>query len=130
VDTVPAAYKGAATLREALRAFLHQSDAITRRHGLTTQRYELLLMVKTSPDGSGRSTLSQLAERMSLAQSSTTELVNRTEGLGLVRREPDPTNRRVVFVRLTEEGERRLAAALTDLTGERKRLVSLVSRLR
>ena len=121
-------YEGAAALREALRAFVRQSDRVTRRHGLTTQRYELLLMVRTAGDGR-RATLSELARRLSLAQSSTTELVSRTEGLGLVRRDADPRDRRAVFVSLTDEGERRLAAAVTELRAERRRLVEALTAL-
>ena len=122
------AYEGAAALREALRAFLRQSDQITRRHGLTTQRYELLLMIRTGAAG-GRATLSELARRLSLAQSSTTELVDRSEDLGLVRRAGDPSDRRAVLVSLTDEGERRLALAVEELKAERRRLVEALAAL-
>jgi DNA-binding MarR family transcriptional regulator len=122
-------YRRAAELRGALRRFLRRSDELTRRHGLTTQRYELLLMAKTPESGSSRVTLSELARRLSLAPSSTTELVARAETLGLVRRELDPSNRRAVYVALTEEGERRLAAAVSELVAERVRLTEIVSHL-
>jgi DNA-binding MarR family transcriptional regulator len=120
-------YGQAAALRTALRRFLRESDVVTRRHGLTTKRYELLLMVKTG--GNSRATLTELAERLALAPSSTTELVARAETLGLVHRELDVTNRRSVLVRLTEEGERRLGAAVTALARERTRLTEIVSHL-
>jgi DNA-binding MarR family transcriptional regulator len=122
-------YKRAAELRGALRRFLRQSDEVTRLHGLTTQRYELLLMVKTPENGSSRVTLTELARRLSLAPSSTTELVARTEALGYVRRELDPSNRRAVYVALTDEGERRLAAVVTKLARERHRLSEIVADL-
>jgi DNA-binding MarR family transcriptional regulator len=121
-------YARAAELRGALRRFLRRSDELTRSHGLTTQRYELLLMARTT-DGRSRATLGELARRLSLARSSTTELVARTEALGLVRRELDPTNRRAVYVALTEEGERRLAAVVTELARERVRLTEIVADL-
>jgi DNA-binding MarR family transcriptional regulator len=122
------AYEGAAALREALRAFLRQSDQVTRRHGLTTQRYELLLMIRTSARD-GRATVSQLARRLSLAQSSTSELVDRTEDLGLVRRDGDTADRRAVVVSLTAEGERRLSLAVEELKAERRRLVEALALL-
>lgn len=120
-------YHRAAALRGALRRFVRQSDALTRRHGLTTQRYELLLAAKTGRGGEGRATLSELAERLALAPSSITELVARSEALSLVRRELHPSNRRAVFVALTREGERRLAAAVDELAGERARLAEIVA---
>ncbi|MDQ3857930.1 MAG: MarR family transcriptional regulator [Actinomycetota bacterium] len=121
-----AEYRHAAELRSALRRFLRSSDRVTREHGLTTQRYELLLMVKTSRDGSERTTLGELMERLDAPQSTVTELVHRAEDLGLLTRELDPKNRRPVYLRLTREGEGRLAAAVAKLAGERRRLVSLL----
>ena len=121
------AYRAAAELRGALRRFARQSDALARRHGLTTQRYELLLMTKTGRAGEERATLSELAERLALAPSSITELVARSEALGLVQRELHPSNRRAVFVGLTPDGERRLAAVVDELAGERAKLAQIVA---
>ena len=123
----PDAYRRAAELRSALRRFLHQSEALTRRHGLTTQRYELLLMAKTARNGEERATLTELAERLALAPSSITELVARCERLGLVRRELHPSNRRAVFVALTPEGERQLGMVVDELGGERVRLADVIA---
>ena len=123
----PDAYRRAAELRSALRRFLRQSEALTRRHGLTTQRYELLLMAKTARNGEERATLSELAERLALAPSSITELVARCERLGLVRRELHPSNRRAVFVALTPEGERQLGMVVDELGGERAQLADVIA---
>ena len=98
-----------------------------RRHGLTTQRYELLLMAKTARNGEEMATLSELAERLALAPSSITELVARCERLGLVRRELHPSNRRAVFVALTPEGERQLGMVVDALGGERARLADVIA---
>jgi DNA-binding MarR family transcriptional regulator len=121
-------YRGAAELRGALRRFWRRSEAVMRRHGLTTQRYELLLTAKTARDGTERATLGELAERLALAPSSITELVARSEALGLVRRELDPTRRRAVFVAVTTEGERRLNAVVDELEGERAALAEILAR--
>ena len=99
-----------------------------RRHGLTTQRYELLLTAKTARDGTERATLGELAERLALAPSSITELVARSEALGLVRRELDPMRRRAVFVAVTPEGDRRLSAVVDELEGERAALAEILAR--
>jgi MarR family 2-MHQ and catechol resistance regulon transcriptional repressor len=118
----PEDYRSAAELREALRSFLRQSEQVARRHKLTPQRYLLLLMIKGAPDGSERATVTELAERLQLAQSTVTELVNRAEGVGLVRREPSREDGRVAYLRLTPEAERRLSGAISDLGPERRRL--------
>jgi DNA-binding MarR family transcriptional regulator len=115
-------YLRAARLREELLHFLHVSDEIAARQGLTQQRYQLLLMIKTARDGSERAPLSELKERLHLANSSTVELVQRAEALGLVKRELSTENRRLVYVALTEKGEDRLDATLIDLARARKRL--------
>ena len=112
----------AAEFRSALRRFLRRSERIARSSGLTPQRYLLLLMIKGAPDGSEQSTVTELAERLQLAQSTVTELVRRAEEVGLVERETSAVDGRVAHLRLTEEGERRLAKAVTRLTGERDAL--------
>ena len=115
-----------ADLRAALRKFLRVSEQAARRHGLTQQRYLLLLMIKGAPDGSQRSTVTALAERLQLAQSTVTELVARAEEAGLVARDPSTHDGRVVFFSLTPEGERRLAALVQDLRPQRASLARMV----
>lgn len=118
----------AAALRGALRGFLRASDRLTRAAGLTTQRYELLLVATTAPGG--RATLTEIAQRLALAPSSASELVNRSEARGLVRRELSAENRRVTYVAATKEGERRVTKAAAALSTERQSLVSLLAELR
>ena len=50
--------------------------------------------------------LSGLAERLRIAPRSTTEVVDRLEELGLVRRSPSPTDRRATVLGLTAKGAR------------------------
>jgi DNA-binding MarR family transcriptional regulator len=111
-----------AEFRAALRQFLRRTERIARESGLTPQRYLLLLMVKGAPDGSGQSTVTELAERMQLAQSTVTELVSRAEEAGLLAREQSDTDARVAHLSLTEEGERRLLQAFSTLAMERTSL--------
>jgi DNA-binding MarR family transcriptional regulator len=111
-----------AEFRAALRGFLRRTERIARQAGLTPQRYLLLLMVKGAPDGSEQSTVTELAERLQLAQSTVTELVSRAEENGLIQREQSHTDARVAHLRLTEEGERRLLQAFTGLATERSNL--------
>src|SRR6201997_5012241 len=89
-----------ADFRAALRLFLRQSERIARQSGLTPQRYLLLLMIKGAPDGSGQSTVTELARRLQLAQSTVTELVSRAEETGLVAREQSGRGGRGAYPRL------------------------------
>src|SRR5207253_1823363 len=111
--TAEAAMRGA-EFRSALRRFLRRSERVARASGLTPQRYLLLLMIKGAPDGSEKSTVTELAERLQLAQSTVTELVRRAEEVGLVARETSALDGRVAHLRLTEEGERRLSACTSN----------------
>ena len=117
-------YVRVAEFRAALRRFLRRSERIARECGLTPQRYVLLLMIKGAPDGSERSTVTDLSERLQLAQSTVTELVGRAEEAGLLAREPSAADGRVAHLRLTEDGERRLAQAFTGLESERRHLLA------
>lgn len=115
-------YTSVAEFRSALRRFLRRTEKVARAAGLTPQRYLLLLMIKGAPDGSERTTVTQLADRLQLAQSTVTELVGRAEQAGLVARGPSGIDGRVAHLRLTEEGERRLAQAFSSLESEREHL--------
>lgn len=111
-----------AAFRAALRTFLNDSERIARANGLTPQRYLLLLMIKGAPDGSEQSTITELTDRMKLAQSTVTELVSRAEDGGLIEREQSDVDARIAHLRLTTEGERRLAQVFTHLDVEREQL--------
>jgi DNA-binding MarR family transcriptional regulator len=111
-----------AEFRESLRRFLRQSERVARRAGLTPQRHLLLLMIKGARDGSEQSTVTELSDRLQLVQSTVTELVSRAEEVGLVAREQSQSDARVAHLRLTTEGERRLADSFTGLADEREQL--------
>ena len=71
-----------ASFRAALRAFLRTSEQIAQANGLTPRRHLLLLMIKGAPDRSESATITELAERLQLAQSTVTELVKRAVEVG------------------------------------------------
>jgi DNA-binding MarR family transcriptional regulator len=119
-------YARAAELREALRLFQRRTEEVTAAHGLTPRTYQLLLMIKTGSDE--RAGLTELEERLQLGRSTVTELVQRAERRGLVRRDLDRERRRGISISLTPAGQRRLAAALLELGDERRRLTSILGR--
>lgn len=118
-----------ASLREALRAFMRESELIVQANGLTPQRHLLLLMIKGAPDGSERSTVTELTARLRLAQTTVTDLVRRAEQAGLIAREQSGADGRVAILRLTAEGERRLARSFHAHETERQRLRAMLKKL-
>lgn len=122
-------YREAAALREGLRRFLRRSEEIAAANDLTPRRQLLLLLIKGAPDGSERATMTDLTERMQLAQNTVTDLVSRAEAAGLLARETSPDDGRIAFLRLTAEGERRLAGTVAGLHEDRLRLVALARSL-
>jgi DNA-binding MarR family transcriptional regulator len=112
-----------AEFRAALRRFLRRAERNARGAGLTPQRYLLLLMIKGAPNRSQQSTVTELADRLQLAQSTVTELVRRAEETGLVERKRSDVDGRIAYLRLTSEGERRLEQSFTINESERKALL-------
>jgi DNA-binding MarR family transcriptional regulator len=117
-------FREAAALRTALRKFMRSSERIAREEGLTPSRHQLLLMIKTA--SGGRSTVTELAGLLQLTQSTVTELVTRAEAAGLVRREQSADDARVFWLRLTGEGEARLARTVSRIGKEKHRLLELL----
>jgi DNA-binding MarR family transcriptional regulator len=122
-------YERVAEFRTALRRFLRVSEDAARRHGLTPRRHLLLLLIKGTPGGAERTTVSDLSERFQLAQSTVTELVQRAENAGLVRREQSGDDGRVVYLTLTANGETALERVHGDLRPEREALTQLLGLL-
>jgi len=118
-----------AEFRAALRRYARRSERVARQYGLTPQRYLLLLMIKGAADGKEQSTVTELADRLQLAQSTVTELVRRAEETGLVTREQSHDDARVAHLRLTPEGDRRLMQSFTEIATERAQLRDAFSHL-
>jgi DNA-binding MarR family transcriptional regulator len=112
-----------------LRQFQRTAERNARAAGLTPQRYLLLLMIKGAEDHSEQSTVTELAERLQLAQSTVTELVSRAEEIGLIERERSAEDGRIAYLRLSAEGERRLARSFTSNERERAALREAFSHL-
>ena len=129
MDPSPEDVTRVADFRAALRAFMRRSERNARESGLTPQRYLLLLMIKGAPDGSERSTVTELSDRLQLAQSTVTELVRRAEEAGLIERTQSQADGRVAHLGVTPEGEQRLMRAFTSNEQERRELQAAIARL-
>ncbi|MFC8228515.1 MarR family winged helix-turn-helix transcriptional regulator [Streptomyces sp. NPDC057287] len=99
--------------------------------GITPAQFRLL---RTTAHYDGPPRMADLAERLDVVPRAVTTLVDGLEASGRVRRAPDPTNRRVVRIEITEEGravlrsmrDARKAAAeeiLAPLTAEQREVL-------
>jgi DNA-binding MarR family transcriptional regulator len=118
-----------AEFRVALRRFQRQSDVVARECGITPSWYQLLLQIKGAPDLSEQTTVTALAQRLQLAQSSVTELVARAEQAGLIERTSSRDDARVVLLRLSGRGEEVFARAFRSLAAEREALREAIAGL-
>ncbi|MCP2167001.1 MarR family winged helix-turn-helix transcriptional regulator [Goodfellowiella coeruleoviolacea] len=89
-------------------------DAALRPHGLTFARYEALVLLDFSKRGS--LPMRVMGERLQLHPTSITNIVDRLESDGLVRRNPHPTDRRTTLVEITDAGRERKAEATKAVT--------------
>jgi DNA-binding MarR family transcriptional regulator len=115
----------AAAFRTALRRFVRRTDAVAGQAGLTPQRYDLLLMIRSHRRRHGAVRMSQLCEPLQLQQTAVTELVKRAEEAGLIERRPLPEDGRVWLLELTEDGEDRLLRVFEALREDRAALVEV-----
>lgn len=97
-----------ARFRYELRRFLRFSEDTTRRHAVTPLQYALLLQIKGFP-GRDWATVAELAERLQAKHHGVVSLISRCEAAGWVQRRTSSADRRCVEVRLTPEGESRVA---------------------
>ncbi len=100
-------------------AMTRQMDAdLIAAHRLTLSDYEVLLHLSQAPDRRLRRV--DLADRVLLTQSGITRLLSGLEQSGFVERASCPSDGRVVYAQLTDEGYAKLrAAAATHLEGIR-----------
>ena len=129
--TSPTAEEAArvAEFRVALRRFQHQTEVVARECGITPAWYLLLLQIKGAPDLTEQTTVTALADRLQLAQSSVTELVSRAQHAGLLERTPSSDDARVVHLRLSTKGEEIFARAFRSLASEREALGDAIAEL-
>lgn len=97
-------YEELALFRYRIRKFIRFSEEAVRAKGLTPQYHQLMLSIMGFP-GRDYAMPKELAERLQLTPHSCAELIKRCEELELVRRLPNPGDKRSVFIRLTPHGE-------------------------
>jgi DNA-binding MarR family transcriptional regulator len=93
-------------------------QTVVAEHGLTLEDWHVLSHLRVGPEGN-RSSPGELAVSLELSSGAMTSRLDRLEEAGLVRRLPDPDDRRAVVVELTEEGVRRWDTA-ASVAGRRE----------
>jgi len=113
-----------AHFRYHLRRYLRFSEDVTRRNGITSLQYQLMLQIRGFP-GRDWATVGELAERLQAMHHGVVSLISRCEAAGLVKRRTGSSDKRRVEVKLTKKGGaclERLArlhrAELLSLQGE------------
>lgn len=89
-------------------------DSALRPHGLTFARYEALVLLSFSRQGS--LPMRVMGDRLQLHPTSVTNIVDRLEADGLVRRVPHPTDRRTTLVEITDSGRDLMHKATESVT--------------
>jgi DNA-binding MarR family transcriptional regulator len=109
-DAPTAAMAAVTSVMRAQQVLLaHLNDAL-RPFGLTFPRYEALMLLLFTRDGA--LPLGKVGERLQVHRTSVTNIVDKLERDGLVRRVPHAEDRRATLAELTPEG-RRVALAAT-----------------
>ncbi|HUR51387.1 MAG TPA: MarR family transcriptional regulator [Mycobacteriales bacterium] len=133
---------GMAAVTSVMRAqqiYQARVDQVLKPYQLTFARYELLMLLHFSSQGS--MPVKKASERLQVHPTSITNAVDRLEAADLVRRTPHPTDGRSSLIEITGEGRRlalKATAALNDevfarpglTAGEVRALVSVLEALR
>ena len=107
--TTPAARQLLEALLQAAGAIHGSLERSVEPCGLSLAKMGALRILA---DADGPVPLGQLACRLCCVKSNVTQLVDRLEGEGLVRRMADPADRRSVLAQITEAGRQRLREAV------------------
>lgn len=102
-------YRRLLALRTGLRHFQRWSEQQAQAAGLTPAQHQLLLAIRGHDDSRGP-TIGEVADYLQLRHHSAVELIDRADGAGLVVRRRDRDDHRIVRLRLTALGAKRIKA--------------------
>ena len=133
------AMRVATSIMRAQQILIGELDSMLRPFGITFSRYEALVLLVHSQDGS--LPLSKIGERLQVHATSVTNVIDRLEAAGLVRREPNPRDGRGILAVITDEGRKVADKATVELNnarfamsglrgGDLQRLFAILRRLR
>jgi DNA-binding MarR family transcriptional regulator len=119
------AMRAVTSVMRAQQILLADLDARLRVHGITFSRYEALVLLLFSRTGA--LPLSKIGQRLQVHATSVTNVIDRLESAGLVRREPNPRDGRGTLAVITDAGRKVAEAATRDLNDARFGLGALTS---
>ena len=122
-DDVYASMRAVTSIMRAQQILIAELDAMLRPYGVTFSRYETLVLLAFSHNGS--LPLSKIGERLQVHATSVTNVIDRLEAAGLVRREPNPRDGRGTLAVITDEGREVASKATTTLNAARFGMGSL-----
>lgn len=101
------------SIMRAQQLLLARLNDALRPLGITFPRYEALMLLLFSRHGA--LPLGKIGERLQVHATSVTNIIDRLEGAGLVRRVPHPTDRRTTLAEITAAGRRTAERATETL---------------
>lgn len=104
------------SLMRAQQIVLGRVDAVLRDFDISFARYELLMLLLFSREGS--LPMRVIGSRLQVHPTSVTNAVDRLEAAGLVRRRPHPTDRRATLIEITATGRSLARRATQRLNAE------------
>jgi len=113
----------ATSIMRAQQVVLARVDEALKSFDLTFARYEALVLLTFSRRGS--LPLGKMGERLMIHPTSVTNIVDRLEAQGLVKRVDHPTDRRTTLCEITTRGRRIVAAATESVTAVQFGIVGL-----
>jgi DNA-binding MarR family transcriptional regulator len=108
-----AAMRVATSVMRVQQILIARYDEILRPYELTFARYEALVLLRFSRRGA--LPMKVIGSRLMVHPTSVTNSIDRLVSAGLVVRQPNPTDRRVVLAAITEQGRRVVELATADL---------------
>jgi DNA-binding MarR family transcriptional regulator len=114
---VYASMRAVTSIMRAHQILIGELDAMLRPFGITFSRYEALVLLVHSHDGA--LPLSKIGERLQVHATSVTNVIDRLEAAGLVRREPNPRDGRGTLAVITDEGRKVADKATLEFNNSR-----------
>ena len=102
-------------------------DTVFAQHGLESWEFDVLATLRRSGDPY-RLSAGQLLGSMMITSGTMSNRIDRLEKRGLIQRVKDPSDGRVVLVALTDEGLKKVDAALVDHAANERRLVGVLTK--
>lgn len=99
---VYASMRAVTSIMRAHQILIAELDTMLRPFGITFSRYEALVLLVHSHEGA--LPLSKIGERLQVHATSVTNVIDRLETAGLVRRQRNPKDGRGILAVITDEG--------------------------